>query len=42
MLTFNFLHIKNDSDYVAVENPYSRNPYTFEKNMYLLAIVYSF
>ncbi len=42
LLTFNFLHIKNDSNYVALEDPYSNNPYTFKKNIYLLAIVYSF
>ena len=42
LLTFNFLHIKNDSDYVAPPNPYSTNPHTFQKNIYLLAIVYSF
>ena len=42
LLTFNFLHIKNDSNYVALEDPYSNNPYTFQKNMYILAIVYSF
>jgi len=42
LLTFNFLHIKNNSDYV---NPFpleNKDPYTFGKNMYILAIVYSF
>jgi len=42
LLTFNYLHIKNDSDYV---NPFpmeNRDPYTFQKNIYILAIVYSF
>ena len=42
LLTFNYLHIKNDSDYV---NPFpneNRDQYTFQKNIYILAIVYSF
>lgn len=42
LLTFNYLHIKNDSDYV---NPFpegNKDPYTFQKNMYILSIAYSF
>jgi len=42
LLTFNYLHIKNDSDYV---NPFPEGPkdsYTFQKNMYILSVTYSF
>ncbi len=42
LLSFNYLHIRNESDYV---NPFpyeNRDPYTFEKNMYILSLTYSF
>ena len=44
LLTFNYLHIRNDSDFVnPFPNPMeTRDPYTFNKNIYLLSITYSF
>ena len=42
LLTFNYLHIQNDSDYVNPTPGEYRDPYTFEKNMYILSITYAF
>ncbi|MCF8146096.1 MAG: tetratricopeptide repeat protein [Deltaproteobacteria bacterium] len=38
LLTFNYIHLKNDSDFY--EN--NKDLYTFEKNMYILSLTYSF
>jgi tetratricopeptide (TPR) repeat protein len=38
LLTFNYLHIRNDSDYYQDR----RDLYTFNKNMYILTLTYSF
>ncbi|MBW1780813.1 MAG: tetratricopeptide repeat protein [Deltaproteobacteria bacterium] len=42
LLTFNYLHIRNDSDYVSPFPNENKDPYTFEKNMYILSITYTF
>ena len=42
LLSFNYVHIKNDSDYVNPVPFETRDPYTFEKNIYVLSITYSF
>jgi hypothetical protein len=38
LLTFNYLHIRNDSDYFQNK----KDLYTFDKNMYILMLTYSF
>jgi len=38
LLTFNYLHIKNDSDYLDNH----KDLYTFNKNMYILSLTYIF
>ena len=43
LLTFLFIHMKNDSDYVPSRGEYSgKDIYTFEKNIYSLEITYVF
>jgi len=38
LLTFNYLHIKNDSDYYQNR----KDLYTFSKNIFILSLTYSF
>jgi hypothetical protein len=38
LLTFNYLYLRNDSDYIQDH----KDLYTFNKNMYILTLTYSF